>query len=204
MTIIDKLYADPSFLPSLGNVLVIRARRDYLEIHHRFGEKFCTYGASNIFDGLDVQAVLWDEMTRKISIYPVRNDAISFNFSGCIMARFRIHEVYYVAHIHTDTDRNWDCRKAWADFVLKNENIIDELIMFKLGSEETGSLNGKCHGIITRNGQCYTIRTDSNTRNCSNIHLHRQTKKRVEDYKEILELVHNQYDEESFQQMRKG
>lgn len=119
MTIIDKLYADPSFLPSLANALVIRTRREYIEIQHRFGEKFCIYGASNIFDGLDVQAVFWDEVTRKISIYPVRNDAISFNFSGCIMARFRIHEAYYVAHIHTDTDRNWDCRKTWADFVLK-------------------------------------------------------------------------------------
>lgn len=76
--------------------------------------------------------------------------------------------------------------------------------MFRPGSEGTGFLNGKCHGIITRNGQCYTIRTDPNTCNCSNIHLHRQSKKRVKDYKEILDLAHNQYDEESFQKMKKG
>ena len=204
MTIIDKLYADPSFFPTLANDLSIRARRDNDGTQQCFGGKFCTYGASHTFNGLKVQAVFWDEATKKIAIYPVLNDAISFNFSGCIMARFRICETYYVAHIHTDRCQDLDCRKAWADFVLKNENIIDELIMFKPGSEVTGSLNGKCHGIITRNGQCYTIMIDPNTNRCSKIHLHRQTKNSVEGYKEILELAHNQYDEESFQQMKKG
>ena len=204
MTIIDKLYADPSFLPTLATDLAIRARRDNVETQHCFGEKFCTYGASRTFDGLNVQAVFWDDVTKKIAIYPARNDAISFNFTGYIMARFRIYETYYVAHIHTDTCRNWDCRKAWADFVLQNKNIIDELIMFKPGSKETEPLTGKCHGIITRCGQCYTIMIDLNTNRCSKIHLHRQTKNSVEDYKEILELAHNQCDDESFQKMKKG
>lgn len=76
---------------------------------------------------------LWDEVTKKIAIYPSLNDAICFNFTGCIMARFRICETYYVAHIHTDTCQSLDCRKAWADFVPKNKNIIDELIMFRPG-----------------------------------------------------------------------
>ena len=110
------------------------------------------------------------------------------------MARFRINEIYFVAHIHTDECQELDCRKAWADFILNNENIIDELIMFKPGSEGTGFSAGICHGIITRCGQCYTIRIDPNTNQCSNIHLHRQAKRRVEDYKEILELVRNQCD----------
>ena len=65
MTIIDKLYADPSFLPTLATDLAIRARRDNVETQHCFGEKFCTYGASHTFDGLNVQAVFWDEVTKK-------------------------------------------------------------------------------------------------------------------------------------------
>ena len=64
MTIIDKLYADPSFFPTLVYDLVIRAQRDNVETHC-FGEKFCTYGASHTFDGLNVQAVFWDEETKK-------------------------------------------------------------------------------------------------------------------------------------------
>lgn len=202
MTIIDKLYADPSFFPTLANDLSIRARRDNDGTQRCFGGKFCTYGASHTFNGLKVQAVFWDEATKKIAIYPVLNDAISFNFTGCIMARFRICETYYVAHIHTDRCQDLDCRKAWADFVLKNKNIIDELIMFKPGSKETEPLTGKCHGIITRSGQCYTIMIDPNTNRCSKIHLHRQTKKSVEGYKEILELAHNQCDYNSFLKMR--
>ena len=202
MTIIDKLYADPSFFPTLANDLSIRARRDNDGTQDCFGGKFCTYGASHTFNGLKVQAVFWDEATKKIAIYPVLNDAISFNFTGCIMARFRICETYYVAHIHTDRCQSLDCRKAWADFVLKNKNIIDELIMFKPGSKETEPLTGKCHGIITRCGQCYTIMIDPNTNRCSKIHLHRQTKKSVEGYKEILELAHNQCDYNSFLKMR--
>lgn len=202
MTIIDKLYADPSFFPTLANDLSIRARRDNDGTQQCFGGKFCTYGASHTFNGLKVQAVFWDEATKKIAIYPVLNDAISFNFTGCIMARLRICETYYVAHIHTDRCQDLDCRKAWADFVLKNKNIIDELIMFKPGSKETEPLTGKCHGIITRSGQCYTIMIDPNTNRCSKIHLHRQTKNSVEGYKEILELAHNQCDYNSFLKMR--
>ena len=36
MTIIDKLYADSSFLPSLANVLVIRARRYIIALEKSF------------------------------------------------------------------------------------------------------------------------------------------------------------------------
>ena len=201
MRLIDKLRSDTSFFCELANALMIGARRNDISIQHYFGPQFCTYGASFTLGELNVQGVFWDEVTKKISVYPVRNDAISFKFSGCIMARFRIHEVYYVAHIHTDKDQELDCRKAWADFILNNENIIDELIMFKPGSEGTGFPTGGCHGIITRCGQCYTVRIDPYTNQCSNIHLHRQTKRRVEDYKEILELARNQCD---FKSMKDG
>ena len=117
------------------------------------------------------------------------------------MARFRICETYHVAHIHNNTYQSLDCRKAWAGFVLKNKNIIDELIMFKPGSAGTGFPAGSCYGIITRCGQCYTVRMDPNTNQCSSMHLRRQTKRRVEDYKEILELARYQCD---FKSMKDG
>lgn len=59
--------------------------------------------------------------------------AVSYEFSGCFMARFRFKGVRYVCHISTagsDSPQD-DCKQVWMDFLHIHADQISELVMFR-------------------------------------------------------------------------
>ncbi len=101
-----------------------------------------------------VDVVIWQE--GHITIYPANYDSLSFKFSGCLMARFRIDNLYYIVHIHTSISEN-DCRKQWTSFLYQFRDRIEELLIFKPGCNGTIKKGLDCWGLITRTGECYTL-----------------------------------------------
>lgn len=108
-----------------------------------------------------VDIVPWIE--RYITIYPVTHDTLSFQFSGCYMARFRIRDTYYIAHIHTSSESlNEDCRSIFARFLCRYKNEIEEFQMFKPWCHRRACGIVKYWGLITRAGECYTLELNFN------------------------------------------
>lgn len=57
MTLIEKFIRNPLFIEPLVTALTRDTQCETVAVQDNFGEKFCTYGASHTFDGLNVQAV---------------------------------------------------------------------------------------------------------------------------------------------------
>ena len=113
-------------------------------------------GTSDFLNNIRVTSVLWER--GKITIYPIYDfeDALSFQFSGCIMAKFKFHNQYYVAHIHVTKDAD-DTRKQWTDLI-RNTLGLSEITMFK---PSEGVYACEILGVITNNGDCYSIGFDN-------------------------------------------
>lgn len=126
-----------------------------------------------------------------ITFQEVTGDAISFEYQGCLMARFCLDGVYYVAHIHCDMSQGIDRRFEWKDFITKNINNISELIMFKPGHHliNNPDLKSNVWGVITRDGTCYSIETFYSGRKTilKSISKHLSYGIRYEDYSVLWE-----------------
>lgn len=109
-------------------------------------------GTSDFINDIRITSVLWEK--GKITIYPLYDseDVVSFQFSGCIMAKFKYYNQYYVAHVHVTKDEE-DTRKQWIDFI-KNSLWVTEITMFK---PNEGVYAYEIWGVITSNGDCYSI-----------------------------------------------
>lgn len=106
-----------------------------------------------------VDVVKW--IAGQVTLFKAPGDAVSFDFGGCIMARFLLNGTPYAAHIHTAEpgSKASDQRLAWAQFV--NRYGIRDLVMFQPGAEEFEqhgpSRNTLIWGVITPAQQCYAI-----------------------------------------------
>lgn len=109
-----------------------------------------------------LDAVLW--APGKVSLAPqLFRDAISFNFTGCVMARYEDRKHHrWAAHIHMDKDKRMDCKHAWCRYINRQKPIglqmfrPDTDALFQAASSER-SLNVKLLGVITSEGACYSI-----------------------------------------------
>lgn len=112
-------------------------------------------GVTDSINNVNVTSVLWEP--GEITVYPLSDveDAISFQFSGCIMAKFKCNNRYYVAHIHV-ADNKTDKREQWIDFLTQTK-AISEIIMFK---PSRGVYAYEIWGIITQDGLCYSVGFD--------------------------------------------
>lgn len=76
-----------------------------------------------------LDSVIWKEGGISIHRMPSRMDAISFDFSGCVMAVFCLHGIWYSAHIHMGGSN--DCTLKWIAFVQQIRPHLEALCMFR-------------------------------------------------------------------------
>ena len=69
-----------------------------------------------------------------ITLCQSSRDVMSFWFRGCIMARNRLRDTIYVAHVHCDKEREYDCRRDFAMFLKENASDITRLQVFQPGA----------------------------------------------------------------------
>ncbi len=90
-------------------------------------------------------------------------NAVSFQFSGCLMAAFCCNQQYYIAHIQRG---DADCMDIWINFIKANEVNISSLVMFRPDAEawdrERSALSTKeksvsLWGLITPERHCYSL-----------------------------------------------
>lgn len=123
-----------------------------------------------------VTAVFWND--GKVTMASMRpgDTAVSFDFSGCYMARFRMGGRLYACHIHSSTDRGLDRKADWNAFYTANRSQITDAVLFRpvVPDDEyyalllhhrmtcrTRRLSG-C-GIITPAGDCFAAVIDNHT-----------------------------------------
>lgn len=126
-------------------------------------DHMCQRGGLMWVCGIPTALVLWQH--GYVSIQP-RNaymDAISFQFSGCIMAAYEYLGNSYVAHIQRG---EYDRLNAWLNFVRKNRRDISRLVMFRPDAEEwdrvyslydTREKDVYLWGVITPRYECYSV-----------------------------------------------
>lgn len=108
--------------------------------------------------------VLWK--SAKISIYPWNPymNAVSFQFSGCIMAAFKWKGKDYIAHIQRGET---DCMADWIDFIKNDRKDISNLVMFRPDAEAWNrerqilklprDRDVYLWGLITPERHCYSV-----------------------------------------------
>ena len=156
--------------PVLLNSICDNYFEPFFQYNSSYGEKFLEsykmylYGLDrtinhrvSLFTNKNIQlsAVKWKEGF--ITLYESKYDAISFEFMGCLMARFRFKDKYYVAHIHCSHNFELDRRKEWSLFMQTYKPYISDLKIFKPGYFLGNDYSGEVWGVITRNGRCFSI-----------------------------------------------
>lgn len=104
-------------------------------------------------------AVIWiNQMITIHAIGPV--DAISFDFTGCVMGTYDLGGTHYAVHIHA---MNQTSRNTWAQYMTANPGITN-LVMFYPdvpGADDVKAQLGvygvEVMGLITAIGECYTL-----------------------------------------------
>lgn len=94
-------------------------------------------------------------------------DVISFEFSGCVMAKYMLCGKIYVCHIycadiqHANNDRRWD----WRTFVVDKKKEIQSFCMFRPGNEDLDYVRRDVEiwGVISEN-RCYSVFVDAEKR----------------------------------------
>ena len=89
---------------------------------------------------------------------------ISFEFSGCYMARFKYDGVCYACHIYKNSSSNIDCKDLWNNFIDGAAAQLSDVILFNpflQSTEEAKKLRRNSEeisicGIITTEGNCFT------------------------------------------------
>lgn len=163
MGIINNLISNPGLVNQIWTKF-ITMRFNGGDDGPRFPVEF-TYYKNLLFKGSDLHftyflnnwvmlsAVIWQPSF--VSLIESHYDAISFEFAGCLMARFKMDGRYYAAHIHCDQKHQADSRYAWSNFVNLHRNRISELTIFQPGHCSNQSKN--TWGIIDRDGTCYSV-----------------------------------------------
>lgn len=196
MGIINNLLSDPGLVNQIWTKFRTM-RYDVGENVPRFPVEFTCY-KNMVFKGSDIRftrdsgcflnnrimlsAVIWQSSF--VSLIESHYDAISFEFSGCLMARFKMDGRYYAAHIHCDANRRDDSRYAWSNFIYLHRNRISDLTIFQPG-HCLGKLKNTW-GIIERDGTCYTVileeSQDGETVEILDIIRHERYGSRIDDY----------------------
>lgn len=118
--------------------------------------------------------VFW--VPNQISICKSNRDVMSFNFSGCLMAKYKADNISNVAHIHCDSDFKDDCRGNFARFLINNKVNSNDLLLFRplcdsyLYIPPEDSFNRRSvAGIITQENRCYSmvLEYDAMNRRCN-------------------------------------
>lgn len=98
----------------------------------------------------------------RITICSLRRDdyGVSFQFTGCAMAKFKYQGIPYICHIAlTGVGNVDDCRILWKKFLNENRNSITDLVMFKPNRNmplHNLKIENVC-GVITPDHQCYSF-----------------------------------------------
>lgn len=119
-------------------------------------------------DNMQCDSVIWDNFRTSINlttfIRPYEEDSISFQFGGCLMARFQYMYLYYIAHIHMGENPalNSFCNYIKEDYY--NLIIFRPLKSYRYGIEidyrnAYNQYRIEVMGVIDRNGRCYSVLT---------------------------------------------
>lgn len=95
--------------------------------------------------------------------YPV----ISFEFSGCWMAKICFRGVWYALHISTSKTPQYDCKSQWKSFLSQYKSHISAIVMFQPTTlrdlfDKSIDLHGNGRpvtlaGLIAEDNACYTL-----------------------------------------------
>lgn len=122
-------------------------------------DRFEIAGGQFQYEGIPYSYVAYYQ--GKISIAPFNCEyAMSFNFSGCLMASFKIRGQEYVCHITSDHICNR--KKDFYDFLIRERIIANDFTIFKPQFEtKKDSKIGYVCGLISkergREKKCYSI-----------------------------------------------
>lgn len=91
-----------------------------VENYHCYGYNYTTGKLTGVF---------WTK--ERIAYYSINPNvaAISFQFAGCYMAKFKLNNQWFICHIHSTTERYYDRKGDWNCFV-RNYNL-QNLVVFK-------------------------------------------------------------------------
>lgn len=108
----------PYLIPLMGE-----DTEDDLEIRKNFKRKGIKY------DG--VTGVFYEQgYNTYMRLSGKDSPAISFEFSGCYMAKMQFKYKWYVFHISTSRDTSLDCKAAWIDFLSTHNQHIQTLVVY--------------------------------------------------------------------------
>lgn len=94
---------------------------------------------------------------------------LSFEFSGCYMARFKYNGVSYVCHIYKNSSSQLDCKDIWNHFIVGDAVHLSDVILFNPSLHYSNNnkicrkLNESVCGIITPTGECFSSILNHNT-----------------------------------------
>lgn len=88
--------------------------------------------------------------------------AISFDFRGCYMAKFKFRGDWYVVHIYCcEGEPKLDCKDTWNEFVRMYREEIECLILIQptraVTINDYDKLNATVCGLIMPDNQCYSF-----------------------------------------------
>lgn len=154
---------------------------------------FCIYNSKGCY----VDSVLWEP--GKVAVYESMGDVISFDFSGCLMAKIKSGDLPLYAHIHCDTSVSKDSRYDFVKFLETNNIQDDQLVLFRPLCDDQYlhfPQSYDCRyvwGVITKENKCYTIISNGKVEG-DKIHLYLDS---------IYEHIHSNTDEELRAVMKK-
>lgn len=91
-------------------------------------DKFKCYGV--VYQG-NIAAVLYQEGFITYLKIPSYCAAISYQFTGCYMAKLCFKKEWYIFHISTSESSKCDCKSVWREFLNNYKNDISDIFMFK-------------------------------------------------------------------------
>lgn len=103
------------------------------------------------------KAVMWCPTPNiYISEIDADKDTISFNFQGCLMARYQNTESMYIAHIHRDNTPENDTTTLFCQNAAAPNWVVQTIFRPNCDAADD-KLKDTCWGVISQNGECYTI-----------------------------------------------
>lgn len=135
-----------------------------------FKERFVSRG----YHYRGISYVEW--IQTKISFFRIAEGAhaISYKFSGCIMAKFKFQNKWYAAHIATEEKPDRDCKAVWNDFyseftangMLTDVHIFKPYAVQEIKTHHLEIMDTRnwrkaavC-GVITSTNECYSCILD--------------------------------------------
>ncbi|WP_294606165.1 hypothetical protein [uncultured Bacteroides sp.] len=117
-------------------------------------------------------------------------DAISYEFSGCYMAKFFFRGNWYVCHISCKDGALSDCKDVWTEFTYRYQKEIKHLFLFNpIDYDIVRQITIKCNGglntsnrfqvcgLITSCNRMYSLCFDTLTGMCERTIVEHQNKR---------------------------